>query len=379
MPNKKISQFTTVGSINSDDVFLINQTGTTNTVTMNTVSAAINTIISNKFIQKPAIVSGGEVLTYNGSTATWVARSDESGFRNRIINGDMRIDQRNAGVAATIGAGVNYTLDRWAAWRTSGVSGSTAQRVAGYSGFQYALRMQRTSSNASTADLALNQIFESTNILDLAGQTVTLSFYAKAGANYSAASSSISCAFGSSTSIDQSSAGAYNGTWPGLAGTSTSVAINSSSATRVTLTYTVPANMQSLTVQISYTPTGTAGAADYVDITGVQLEKGTTATPFEFRPIGTELALCQRYYELMDIALATYAAAAGSFYAVRNSLKVSKRSTPVLTTVSQSFTNAGAIAGGLGNGANSTVYWSVSASTIGGMQATLILSADSEL
>ena len=73
MPNKKISQFTTVGSINSDDVFLINQTGTTNTVTMNTVSAAINTIISDKFIQKPAIVSGGELLIYNGSTATWVA------------------------------------------------------------------------------------------------------------------------------------------------------------------------------------------------------------------------------------------------------------------------------------------------------------------
>jgi hypothetical protein len=73
MPNKKISQFTTVGSINSDDVFLINQTGTTNTVTMNTVSAAIDNNISNKYIQKPAIVAGGEVLTYNGSTATWVA------------------------------------------------------------------------------------------------------------------------------------------------------------------------------------------------------------------------------------------------------------------------------------------------------------------
>lgn len=73
MPNKKISQFTTVGTINSDDVFLINQSGTTNTVMMSTISAVINTNINDKFIPKPSTATSGQVLTYNGSTSTWAA------------------------------------------------------------------------------------------------------------------------------------------------------------------------------------------------------------------------------------------------------------------------------------------------------------------
>ena len=62
--------------------------------------------------------------------------------------------------------------------------------------------------------------------------------------------------------------------------------------------YTLPANLTQVGIYISYTPTGTAGTADYLDITGIQLERGPQATPFSRAggSIGGELALCQRYY-----------------------------------------------------------------------------------
>jgi hypothetical protein len=69
----------------------------------------------------------------------------------------------------------------------------------------------------------------------------------------------------------------------------------------------MPATSTQLTVQLDWTPSGTAGAADYADITGVQLEQNTQPTPFEQRPIGVELALCQRYY---------YRAVAGTQYGI---------------------------------------------------------------
>jgi hypothetical protein len=58
----------------------------------------------------------------------------------------------------------------------------------------------------------------------------------------------------------------------------------------------IPSNTYQASPSINWNPTGTAGASDYIDITGVQLEKGTIATPFEFRPYPIELQLCQRYY-----------------------------------------------------------------------------------
>jgi len=65
---------------------------------------------------------------------------------------------------------------------------------------------------------------------------------------------------------------------------------------KFTYTATLPANTTQVAIAVSYVPTGTAGANDWYQITGLQLEKGSTATSFDYRPYGTELALCQRYY-----------------------------------------------------------------------------------
>jgi hypothetical protein len=152
------------------------------------------------------------------------------------------------------------------------------------------LALQRVAGDTSTAGLSLWYSNESTNTYDLAGSPVTLSFYAKTGANYSG--STLAVILYSGTGTDQR-VYSYTGI---VAVTSGSQAITST-WTRYTFTGTVPANSTELGLQFAWSPTGTAGADDAVKITGVQLEAGSTATDFERRPIGTELALCQRYYD----------------------------------------------------------------------------------
>jgi hypothetical protein len=80
---------------------------------------------------------------------------------------------------------------------------------------------------------------------------------------------------------------------------------------------------------------GTNGATFY--ITGVQLEKGSTATSFDFRSIGTELVLCQRYFETIDVSMRAYTS--DGFFAIPSVFKVTKRATPTVTWVSNTTSN----------------------------------------
>jgi hypothetical protein len=127
----------------------------------------------------------------------------------------------------------------------------------------------------------------------LAGKTVTVSFYGKAGANYSAASGALTYALYQGTGIDQNVFGMTGGS-----GVGTGTATLTTSWQRFSFTVAVPSTSTELAVYFSTTPVGTAGANDWFEITGVQLEEGSTATPFS-RAGGTiqgELAACQRYY-----------------------------------------------------------------------------------
>jgi len=236
----------------------------------------------------PTTIHGTNGITFNdGSTQT---TRPAVGFRNKIINGDMRIWQRATTISNPTSANF-YTADRWGCNRASDVTGATVSRdISGLSGFEYSLKLQRTSGNTNTGALSLWYSNESTNTYDLAGSPVTLSFWVKTGANYSGGV--LNVVVYSGTGTDQR-VYAYTAATSIV---STSQAITST-WTRYAFTGTVPSNSTELGLQISFTPTGTAGADDSVYITGVQLEAGSTATEFERRPIGTELALCQRYYD----------------------------------------------------------------------------------
>ena len=230
-----------------------------------------------------------DILSVSSSGAVTINNLNNQSFRNRIINGDMRIWQRGTTISNPISTSF-YTADRMGVNRGGDVGGAVVSRIAsGLAGFEYALALQRIAGDTSVQPISLYYSNESTNTYDLVGSPVTLSFYAKTGANYSG--SVFSFHIYSGTGTDQR---VYN--YTGQVSVASASQAITATWTRFTLTGTVPANSTELGLQIVWTPTGTAGADDAVKITGVQLEAGSTATDFERRPIGTELALCQRYY-----------------------------------------------------------------------------------
>jgi hypothetical protein len=219
-------------------------------------------------------------------------------LRNRIINGDMAIDQRNAGASVTLtAANFVYPVDRMYAFRNSGTSGAIAQRVSsGITGGQYALRIQRNNGNSATDVLGFGQVAETANSLALAGNSVTFSFLARRGANFSGSSNQITARLGTGNGIDQSSGVFFNNGWTGQSNNNNSVTLTTSWQT-FSYTITAGSSVSQIGVQFFYTPSGTAGADDWFEITNIQVEVGSIATPFERRQYGTELMLCQRYFE----------------------------------------------------------------------------------
>jgi hypothetical protein len=216
-----------------------------------------------------------------------------TGFKNRLFNGAMSIWQR--GTSFSTNNTYVYSADRM--WVFSGLSTAcTFSQVTptGLADFPFAIRAQRNSGNTGTAGVFIGQIIESNNLQDLQGQAATISFWARAGANYSAGSSLLAAGVYTGTTANQGLIARIGG-WTGGVYQSSSPTLTTSWQ-RFSATFTIASNVQEISVEFNYTPVGTAGAADYFDITGIQIEKGVSATSFDIRPYGAELALCQRYY-----------------------------------------------------------------------------------
>jgi len=255
-------------------------------------------------------------LTFSDSS-NQAAAASPFGLKNRIINGDMVIDQRNGGASGTtLGT---YTVDRWfyqgsqsskLTWQQNAGSVTPPAGFSNYFGF--------TSSSAYSVLAGdyfyFQQPIEGYNVADLGfgtanAKTITLSFWVRSsltgtfgGAIQNGTSTrtypfsyTISSA-NTWTQISVTVAGDTTGTWVTNNGHGLSVFFSLGMGS----TYSGTANTWSSTNYISTTGAtsvvGTNGATWYV--TGVQLERNTTATPFEWLPYGTELALCQRYYEI---------------------------------------------------------------------------------
>ena len=245
------------------------------------------------------LTMGSNVAMTMGDGTQWYT-AQSLGTRNRIINGAMQIDQRSNGASFTMTAstyGSYGSCDRWN-FGNSNASGCVAQRVTStLAGFPYALQIQRSSTSTVTGFFGTAQDIETLNCQDLAGQTVTLSFYAQAGANFSAASNLINVFVATGTGTDQSSNLMWTSAWTGFAKPLNTTATLTTTWTRYSYTVVIPAGTNEIAAAFYYTPTGTAGTADYFQITGVQLEPGPVATPFERKLYNQVLADCQRYYE----------------------------------------------------------------------------------
>jgi hypothetical protein len=291
------------------------------------------------------------------SNAVSIAQSGANNvtFRNRIINGNMMIDQRNAGASITINNGAYYSLDRWQAY-SSAVSKFSVQQNAGSvtppTGFTNYLGITSLSSYAvgATDEFLIRQVIEGYNIADLGfgaagASTVTLSFWVRSSLTGSfggaLTNSSTSRSYPFSYTISAANtweqktitiAGDVTGTWNKTNGAGVYVMFglgvgstygSGTAGAWVGSAVDVPTGATSVV--------GTNGATFY--ITGVQLEKGSTATPFENRPYGTELALCQRYYEVIGgLYGAGYGAASAGVAQIIN-FSVSKRAAPTMATL----------------------------------------------
>ena len=240
------------------------------------------------------------------------------GFKNRIINGAMMIDQRNAGASITAN-GSTFAVDRFT-FSTNLVSKATAQRsTTAPTGFINSLLVTSSAATsfASGDYFSVKQAIEGFNCADLAwgtasAATVTVSFWVRSsltgtfgGAlNNSANNRSypFSYTISSANTWEQKSvtiAGDTSGTWltDNGAGIQVRFALGMGSTYSGTAGAWVAGDIESVTGAVNVL--GTNGATFY--ITGVQLEKGSTATSFDYRPYGTELQLCQRYYDAVTL------------------------------------------------------------------------------
>jgi hypothetical protein len=242
------------------------------------------------------------------------------GFKNRIINGAMVIDQRNAGASVTPANGA-YTLDRWSAWTNGSGVFSVQQSSVAPAGFNNSCLLTVTTADASVTGsdyyLFSQPIegfnFSDTNFGTANAKTVTISFWVR---------SSITGTFGnclrnsagnysypfqyvinSADTWEQKSVtitGATAGTWLTTNGVGARLWISIGAGSDFTDTVNVWTTKASVVSANSSTNLiSTSGATFY--ITGVQLEVGSTATSFDYRDYGRELIMCQRYYYRLSL------------------------------------------------------------------------------
>ena len=259
-------------------------------------------------------INGTNGLTFNDASTQNTAATG-FGFKNRIINGAMMIDQRNAGASVTALTAAGYTLDRWQQRFQTPVAATTGQSSTAPSGFSYSNRVTITTGGSvgSSDRNFLLQPIEGYNVADLGfgdvgASTVTVSFWVQCSisGSFSGAlqNSAANRSYPFSYTINSTNtweyktitiAGDTTGTWLKTNGIGLSLwfDLGNGSALRSTANSWQAGDYRG--VAGSQSIVGTSGATFY--ITGVQLEKGSTATSFDYRPYGTELALCQRYYQ----------------------------------------------------------------------------------
>ena len=299
------------------------------------------------------------VPAQNGTVATTVDVGNFYGFKNRIINGDMGIDQRNAGASLTITTlNGQYTLDRWNVNTNQASKVSVQQSTTVPAGFKNSALITSLSafSSGSGDYFGFVQYVEGFNAADFDwgtanAQTVTLSFRVRASitGTYSVAIGNSAGARSYVATFTVNSANTYetktitiagdtSGTWLTDSGRGLRMwfdlgsgsSFNQASANAWTASNT-------LRTSGSVSLVGTNGATFF--LTGVQLEKGSVATSFDYLPYSTELQLCQRYCQRTSAdASATYVrfgtglVSFGGTGDVTFALKVTMRTTPSVTT-----------------------------------------------
>lgn len=310
-------------------------------------------------------------------------------FKNRIINGDMRIDQRNAG--ASVANANGFITDRWtmAKYSTGGGAYSGQQVSDAPTGFVNSLKVTVTtneSSQPADAYWQVVQYIEGFNSADLgfgtsSPSTITLSFWVKSSvtgtysvAFYNNGQGGVSRSYIATYTINSANTweqksititgdgSGGSGYWSTTTGYGPSVFFDMGSGTNTQTTANSWQTGNYRRTSGSVRLMATNGATWFV--TGVQLEVGSVATPFERRPYGTELNLCQRYFYITDTNAGFGTPGTTTQASFKTRLPVTMRTAPTLTLPSSSALN-GPLAAGAKTSATAPTAYLQSANEIG--------------
>ena len=323
----------------------------------------VNDASGNVAIGNNLTVAGTSTITGNETVSGTVAMGS-SFKRNRIINGNMQVWQRGTSGFTAVNTSI-YAADRFFMFAGVGTNSTASQATSiGLSGFQYAMRAQRNSGNTGTASLVIGQTIETVNCYDLAGKTITVSFWARAGANFSPTGNALTAYLVTGTGTDQGTTAFINSTWTGQAQATMGTATLTTSWQQFIYSVAVPSGTNEIAWYVNCAPTGTAGANDYYDVTGVQLEVGTKATPYEMQIYSDQLAQCQRYYEksynqsvvpgtATYVGSVAYSSLSAGYNQVNSYFAVVKRTDATIAIYNPQTGASGSI---YGSGATSTAY-----------------------
>jgi hypothetical protein len=251
-----------------------------------------------------------------------LGQGNATSFKNRIINGAMNINQR--GTINVAAASVTYGLDRFYLY-TAGSTGQISKTPVSGEWGNYVANF--TVSSTGNTVFNFGQRIEAANIADLAGKTVTLSFYMASTAPVSG-------------NIVYMLPGGIDNYSSFTVGTIAAVTNTSGSYIKQSFTFTLPAGATN-GVGFEFQSANLANLANgtTIRLTGVQLEEGSQATSLEMRDIGTELSLCQRYYVITHGAARSNATGAGQYFDTNIYFPVSMRASPTVTTTGGSTNN----------------------------------------
>ena len=259
-------------------------------------ASALDDLAGTVNLLSNASATTGSQLVSNAAGTSFAYQPTPSAS-NPVLNSAFQIWQRGTSISVSASVNNSYTADRWALStgvnQACTVSRQLTNDTTNLPSIQYCSRVQRNAGQTGTAQISFDQSLETFNSIPFAGKTVTVSYYARVGATFSGTpTNQVPMQVISGTGTDQNV-----GTASGIAVLATSVATLTTTWQRVSTTAAVGSTATQLFLRYAFTPTGTAGATDYFEVTGVQIDVGSVALPF--RTAGTsyqqELALCQRY------------------------------------------------------------------------------------
>ena len=284
-----------------------------------------------------AVVTGILTATsFSGDGSSLTGVSSPTANRNFITNGSMRFWQRGHTFNSQGNGQNDYTTDRWAiGHNNSHMAAVTRQDGAGAdTKFAYCARVQRDSGNSQTDQMRFHTALETKDVEILRGEVLTISYYARKGANYSEANSKITgVRIATGENVDGDPNAYSGGHWTNATTIVTGTPTLTTNWQRFSHTTSAVSNYaNSMIIEFRHTPTGTAGANDYYEVTGVQLEIGSSMTAFEHRRYTDELARCQRYFQIVSHAnaMARTSSNTGGVWA---RLAVEMRTSPSIDTM----------------------------------------------